>query len=273
MSRPTITASSGSNSASTVTADASSSGAHWASHSTSSARWQSTRDVVRVEQAEQVDGAGGPQAGVRQVAEELPPFGGPGHDGQVVAELVQWAASICHGAIAPEGVPQRRHQSRPQRVPIEKFLDDVFPGHGVGTPLGTSGELAGTLREASASRAGELVGLGVAVAPTGVTPLAVVVEVVVCVASDVVGPGPAQRREGGREAQALGRELPGVAEGVGVGPQAQVPEVLRSPRLQAVRTMATMWGRRSSRSICAAERIGWASHAVPSAVLVAYLAT
>ncbi len=49
------------------------------------------------------------------------------------------------------------------------------------------------------------------------------------VALDVVGPGPAQCPEGGREAHALGGELPGVAEGVGVVAQAQGAEVPAAP--------------------------------------------
>ena len=47
----------------------------------------------------------------------------------------------------------------------------------------------------------------------------------------------------------------------------------RPPSAHAVLTMATMWGRRARRSISARVRIRWASHGVPSAVLVAYLAT
>ena len=58
-----------------------------------------------------------------------------------------------------------------------------------------------------------------------------------------------------------------------MGPEAQRPELVGSPSPQAVRTRRTMWGRSSSRSSWPAERIGWASQGVPSAVLVAYLAT
>ena len=93
-------------------------------------------------------------------------------------------------------------------------------------------------------------------------------------AFDVQHPGLAERPEGGGEEQALRRELAGVAQGVGVGLEAERAQFLvlrRAPRLHAPggRCGAGAPVVRAG----ALERIGWANHGVPSAVLVAYLAT
>ena len=153
-----------------------------------------------------------------------------------------WSLSNWRGLVglvmAPSrqtGFPKRFLERFPNRSPARNFFGGVFPGQGHWEPLlgsrsGTLWNLAGGLRAGLEQRLGQGVGLGVGIAPAGVTPLAVVVEVGRSPSpADVVGSGLAQRREGGREADALGGELARVAEGVGVVAQAQRGEVPAAP--------------------------------------------
>src|SRR6202034_4426654 len=88
----------------------------------------------------------------------------------------------------------------------------------------TGGDTAGCLMEAP----GEVRRLARDIAPACVTPFAVAVEVVLPDALHMGGSGPSQGGEGGRVAHALGRELPGVAESVGVFAQAEMGQFLPS---------------------------------------------
>ena len=176
------------------------------------------------------------------------PCGGAGHDGQVSRS---WCSGLRGVVMAPSRqseVPQRRSpKSFPKGFPTEKFLRGVLPGHGVGTLIwersgDTLWEPPGRPRRArrpssSASAMG--------VAPAGVAPLAVVVEVV------------ARPRLGRRAARAsrsaakvvekrtaLGGELAARSRGCGRGPAgAGARSSLRRPSAQAVRTKVTTWGR------------------------------
>ena len=136
--------------------------------------------------------------------------------------------------------PQTLHERFQQRFPAEKFFEAVFPGHGtwelIWEAVGTRGEPPGGLEERASSsilpdsasgwrspgRRNATRRRSRTSSPGS--------------PSDVDGPGLAQRPERGREAQALGGELAGVAEGVGVGPQAEAGQLLaavRAPRRSA----------------------------------------
>ena len=108
----------------------------------------------------------------------------------VVTEQLQGAGWFGHAAIAPNRVPQTVPRKVPQSVPSQKLFRERRPRSGalgtlLGSRLGTLWNLAGAFGRASSKRLGQGVGVGVGIAPAGVTPLAVVVEVVDGIPADV----------------------------------------------------------------------------------------
>src|SRR5580704_9278942 len=139
-------------------------------------------------------------------------------------EMGTGAVSWRHRATQrSQDLSQKRSRKRPaQKIPPHRLSRSSGPGRNWDSFWDTTAPTAGRLGE----EMGQLRSEWIEIAAAAEAPLAVVVDLVDAVPTGEGDAGGAERLERGRKPRALGGELPAITESVGVGPQAEVRQLL-----------------------------------------------